>query len=85
VQRHYARLAELYSERLVEAVSNGDYLTAARYDLAYREAASRCRVLGEQMRGETAADPLRDGRARLSTQRAQLRWPAGAPKLVARP
>jgi hypothetical protein len=49
LRRHYARLAHLYGERCIDALLDGRYRTAAQCERAYREAASRCRVLGDQI------------------------------------
>lgn len=70
LRRHYARLADLYGERCVDALLDGRYRTAARWERAYCDAAGRCRVLGEQMRpGRTvtraavaSSDAARDAR-----------------------
>jgi hypothetical protein len=54
LRRHYARLAYLYSDRCAEALLEGRIVAARRWERLYREAAHRCSLQGEQLRGERA-------------------------------
>jgi hypothetical protein len=55
LRRHYARLAHLYGERYIDALLEGRYRTAAQCERAYRQAAARCRALGEQIHDGSAS------------------------------
>ena len=58
LRKHYARLAELYSERCVDALLDGRWSAATRWAHAYRLAAQECRALGEQLRDEPVAESV---------------------------
>ena len=55
LRRHYARLAELHSERCVDALLDCRYRTAARCERAYRHAVHQCRLAGEHLERPDAA------------------------------
>jgi hypothetical protein len=81
LRRHYARLADLYSERCVDALLDGRYHSAARCERAYRQAASRCRVIGEQMRDDPASGPIDVGLWDAFADPRRLQLPANAGKV----
>jgi hypothetical protein len=55
---HYARLAELHAYCHAQALAGRRYTAALGSERNYRQAARKCRVLGELMRG-SASSPQR--------------------------
>ena len=62
---HYARLAELYAYRYAQARARRRYTAAVGSERNYRQAAHRCHVLGELMRGNASSHRGINGSARL--------------------
>ena len=52
---HYARLAELHAYCHAQALAGRRYTAAADSERHYRQAARRCRLLGERMRGNASS------------------------------